>query len=273
MKVQALSAVVQPTSEVTLTIPKTHPKVLSPHLRVEEISEFNGFKDWQLAHHSWMSIYIIEKQRDTSSMSTRSSVRCNLLRVFLTKLVLEVLGGGGAIWGPSDVFTLRNPDTREFWRNKALLVASTLAARLFLHLIDVMAPYERDEKTILRLGQTFLAKFVLEVLGSIGAIWGVAECLTLRNTQNKDYWRISALAVGAIFFVRFLFEIGHCVKEMNGKIVSTPMPLNPMSQFYQRFAAKLVLDVFGSGEFPILGIFGTFSVTCTHRNFVMLAAL
>ena len=188
-------------------------------------------------------------------MSNTSSVRCNLLRTFLTKLVLEVLGGGGAIWGPSEVFTLRNPDTEEFWRNKALLVASILAARLVLHMIHVIVPYyeQRDDKTILRLGQMFLVKFVLDVMGSIGAIWGVAECLTIRNNQNNNYWRISALTVGAIFFVRFLLQIGNYVKEMNGKIVSTTHVVvvpNPMARFYKIFATKLVDEVFGAGEFP-----------------------
>lgn len=37
----------------------------------------------------------------------------NFLYVTFVKLILEVFG---AIWGTSEVLTLRNPDTQEIWR-------------------------------------------------------------------------------------------------------------------------------------------------------------
>jgi hypothetical protein len=45
----------------------------------------------------------------------------DLIRIFSAKLVLEVFGGGGAIWGFSEAIGLRKPDTLWFWRPCALL--------------------------------------------------------------------------------------------------------------------------------------------------------
>jgi membrane associated rhomboid family serine protease len=40
----------------------------------------------------------------------------NFFWVAFVKLILEVFGASGAIWGTSEVLTLRNPDTQEIWR-------------------------------------------------------------------------------------------------------------------------------------------------------------
>ena len=59
------------------------------------------------------------------------------------------------------------------------------------------------------------AKFVLEVLGAAGAIWGSSEILYLRDdatkpkSSNTVMWRHIALAIGAIFFIRFYYTAKH----------------------------------------------------------------
>jgi len=40
----------------------------------------------------------------------------NFFWVAFVKLILEVFGASGAIWGTSEVLTLRFPDTQEIWR-------------------------------------------------------------------------------------------------------------------------------------------------------------
>ena len=46
----------------------------------------------------------------------------------MVKLVLEVFGASGAVWGTSEVLTLRDSDTQDIWRG----IASTVG---FLFLI------------------------------------------------------------------------------------------------------------------------------------------
>tara|TARA_B100001121_G_scaffold307988_1_gene330795 strand:+ start:1102 stop:1314 length:213 start_codon:yes stop_codon:yes gene_type:complete len=49
-------------------------------------------------------------------------------------------------------------------------------------------------------------KFVFNVLGGAGAIWGSSEVVCLRNNCNKRLWRGIAGSVGAIFFGFYLQE-------------------------------------------------------------------
>jgi hypothetical protein len=56
-----------------------------------------------------------------------------LLQEFVAKLVLEVFGGGGAIWGFSEVCGLRTKETDSirFWRSVAISVAVLFGVRWF----------------------------------------------------------------------------------------------------------------------------------------------
>jgi len=54
------------------------------------------------------------------------------------KLVLEVFGGGGAIWGFSEVIQLRNPETQETWRIIATSFAFLFFLRWICQIIDFM---------------------------------------------------------------------------------------------------------------------------------------
>lgn len=47
-------------------------------------------------------------------------------------------------------------------------------------------------------------KFVSNVLGSAGAIWGSSEILCLRNQNNRTLWRGVSGSTGLVFFGFYL---------------------------------------------------------------------
>ena len=63
-------------------------------------------------------------------------------RLFATKLILEVFGGGGAVWGFSEALGLRTSRTQEFWRVIALAVASVFLFRWLFQLRDHLSGNE-----------------------------------------------------------------------------------------------------------------------------------
>jgi len=179
-------------------------------------------------------------------------------QIFSARLVLEVFGGGGAIWGFSEVITFRNPDTQETWRFNAQLAGAIFFIRWLLQISDYMKKQCRDEASTTRLFQIFAARLVLEVFGGAGAIWGFSEALTLRNHETQEFWRHNAIIVGVIFFTRYCMQIGDFLKRMKGE---EPEAIDPWVRFYQIFSAKLVLEVFGGA-----GAIWGFSEVLTLRN-------
>jgi hypothetical protein len=61
-----------------------------------------------------------------------------LIQTFAAKLVLEVFGGGGAIWGFSDACGLRHASNHWFWRPLAFTVACLFGVRWCFQLMDSM---------------------------------------------------------------------------------------------------------------------------------------
>lgn len=49
-------------------------------------------------------------------------------------------------------------------------------------------------------------KFVWDVLGGTGAIWGSSEVVCLRNCSNRPLWRYISGGAGCIFFGFYLKE-------------------------------------------------------------------
>ena len=72
----------------------------------------------------------------------------------------------------------------------------------------------RNHSRSIQLIQVFATRFVLEVLGAAGAIWGPAEALGLRTSQNLWFWRPLVLAVGCIFFLRWCSQLYESLLEM-----------------------------------------------------------
>jgi len=95
-------------------------------------------------------------------------------QIFSARLVLEVFGGGGAIWGFSEVITFRNPKTQESWRFNAQVAGLIFFIRFLLQISDYLKKQSRDnDASVGRLFQIFSARLVLEVFGGAGAIWYV----------------------------------------------------------------------------------------------------
>ena len=53
----------------------------------------------------------------------------------------------------------------------------------------------------------YTMKFILEVLGSGGAIWGFSEACGLRNSSNIWLWRPIALFVCMVFSIRWFYQL------------------------------------------------------------------
>lgn len=49
-------------------------------------------------------------------------------------------------------------------------------------------------------------KFISNVLGGAGAVWGSSEVIFLRNQNNKTLWRGIAGGTGIVFFGLYLKE-------------------------------------------------------------------
>jgi len=140
----------------------------------------------------------------------------DVLRIFSAKLVLEVFGGAGAIWGFSEAVGLRTHFTVWFWRPTALIIGAIFFARWILQIIDFINESKGQIKVNSRFTnvqlvkdvlRVFSAKLVLEVFGGAGAIWGFSEAVTLRNPHTVWFWRPTALVVGAIFFARWMLQM------------------------------------------------------------------
>lgn len=65
---------------------------------------------------------------------------------------------------------------------------------------------DSDYLSPMRLLQIFAVRFVLEVLGSGGAIWGFSEASGLRDSTNRPFWRKVALSIAAVFLSRWILQ-------------------------------------------------------------------
>ena len=61
-----------------------------------------------------------------------------LVQIFSAKLVLEVFGGAGAIWGFSEAIGFRVPHTVWFWRPCALTFGAIFFVRWLMQIMDYM---------------------------------------------------------------------------------------------------------------------------------------
>ena len=56
---------------------------------------------------------------------------------FIVKLILEVFGAVGAVWGFTEIVRLRVPDTNRIWRPISLAVGAIFLLRWILHMIEM----------------------------------------------------------------------------------------------------------------------------------------
>ena len=62
-------------------------------------------------------------------------------------------------------------------------------------------------QTLLQTARQFSVKFVLQVLGAGGAIWGSSEAIGLRNDANRWFFQWLACLVGFVFLVRWVVQL------------------------------------------------------------------
>ena len=156
---------------------------------------------------------------------TNSDKKICLVQIISATFVLEVFGGGGAIWGFSEAIGFRVPSTVWFWRPCALAFGVIFFEWWLLQIQDYIleenilifggkAARGEDNKQvsltktnsvkILIFVQIFSTTLVLEVFGGGGAIWGFSEAIGFCVPLTVWFWRPCALTFGAIFFGRWL---------------------------------------------------------------------
>ncbi|MAR51378.1 MAG: hypothetical protein CML42_09660 [Rhodobacteraceae bacterium] len=58
-------------------------------------------------------------------------------------------------------------------------------------------------------------KFIWDVMGGTGAVWGTSEVVCLRNCNNRRLWRGISGGIGIIFFGFYLQERIKTLKNNN----------------------------------------------------------
>lgn len=92
----------------------------------------------------------------------------------------------------------------------------------------------------------YAAKFVLQVLGGCGAIWGCSEVLWLRDERNGDSWRTCAAFVGCVFLVRWMVEIAsYCLIVLPSRLSTIPY-IARVVEWFEIVVVKAILEVFGA---------------------------
>ena len=71
----------------------------------------------------------------------------------------------------------------------------------------------QSARSCLELMLTFGAKFVLEVLGGAGAVWGSSEVLLLRTSANVHVWRPISIFFGSLFFLRWCSQFATALRQ------------------------------------------------------------
>jgi hypothetical protein len=214
----------------------------------------------------------------------------DLIRVFLPKLILEVLGAAGAMWGFFEVVGARRPSTVWFWRKFALIIGGLYFIRWTLQMIEYhtmlvarrgstvkrVRSLQEEQFTItvwelFDIIRVFLPKVVLEIFGSAGAMWGFFEVVKARRPSTLWFWRPTALIIGGLYLVRWSLQIrdyydvlvarrGIVVKKVvieNEELMT--IDTTELFEILCVFFPKIVLDVFGSagamwGFFEVVGL-------------------
>lgn len=92
-----------------------------------------------------------------------------------------------------------------------------------------------------------VSKFLLEVLGAAGAIWGAAEAYGLRKPHNNEDFRKLSLLTGFLFAVRFYFHMKHWWEHARDYLPAKQHHRRThWTSFVQVFGATFILQVLGA---------------------------
>ena len=197
---------------------------------------FHGCCDWRRRHNT--------------SLSSLAYVQ-----IIAAKFLLEVLGAAGAVWGNCDIYLLRNTEEgNRISRIYAIIIGFIFLIRYYWHTKhmyqtgrEFMLPKEHHRRTHrLEFAQIHVSKFILQVLGGGGAVWGSSEVLTLRNAATASEWRIAAIVVGFIFLIRWIFQISAYCLCLSERWVDPTTFLLTALRFYDAFIVTFILEVLGA---------------------------
>eukprot|EP00527_Entomoneis_sp_CCMP2396_P006773 CAMPEP_0198149810 /NCGR_PEP_ID=MMETSP1443-20131203/48260_1 /TAXON_ID=186043 /ORGANISM="Entomoneis sp., Strain CCMP2396" /LENGTH=190 /DNA_ID=CAMNT_0043814941 /DNA_START=3 /DNA_END=575 /DNA_ORIENTATION=- len=155
----------------------------------------------------------------------------SFVQIFSTKFVLEVLGAAGAIWGFFEAATIRTPHNKEQFH----LIAGTVGGLFLFRYISVIldfclcfasSPALSGERVsaVARWAEMCIAKMVLEVFGSGGAVWGFSDIFGLRTPYTLGVWRPMAIAMSALFFLRWIWQMCGFYKQEQELLLLKPSP-------------------------------------------------
>ena len=102
----------------------------------------------QFPPHIALLVILQDKEKTSrkfDSILNRLAFSIFALVALLLRIVLEVIGGAGAIWGGAEVFGLRTEHTRELWR----WISVAVGILCFLRFVTLNAPQKEDEGGIL----------------------------------------------------------------------------------------------------------------------------
>ena len=188
-------------------------------------------------------------------------------QLFLAKLILEVLGGAGAVWGFSEAIGWRTEATVAFWRPVCEMFGLLFALRWMWQIRQhynhhhhhhnhpptsptatttnstpepLKQASSSKEKNVRHFLCTFSVKLILEVMGATGAVWGFAETLHLRTRETQELWRLYALCTGSVFLVRYGCHAKEYLHEMTyGPPLTDQASSSKSIQFYHIFPARV----------------------------------
>ena len=194
------------------------------------------------------------REINNSSAAPPITTLCSIsyLQVIVTKFVLEVMGASGAIWGCADILSLRDTTSgTERVRLIALFIGTIFFIRYWWHIkhywqferdyLPLKAHHRRSHRCAFF--QIHASKFLLQVMGASGAIWGCSEAIALRNSENAMQWRIAAIVVGTIFLIRWALQIlAYCLYF--AAVWSNPSC--KIARWCEELIVMLILEVFGA---------------------------
>ena len=183
-----------------------------------------------LVRHWWHAKHWWQHEREFLPVKTihRRTFRLAFVQIHAAKLVLQVLGGTGAIWGSAEALTLRTQDNATAWRMASMAVGTTFLVRWVFQVVayclclpTLWSNPSLVHMTLLRWHKALVVMFILEVLGAAGAVWGFSEIVTLRTPETNDHWRPIAIAVGFVFLVRWLLHLFDFIRSEQGSDAAT----------------------------------------------------
>ena len=200
---------------------------------------FHGCCDWRPRQHN-----------NNTSLSSLAYVQ-----IIAAKFLLEVLGAAGAVWGNCDIFLLRKTDEgNRISRIYSIIVGCIFLIRYYWHAKhwfqtgEDFPPSTKHHRRTHRLEfvQIQASKFILQVLGGAGALWGSAEVLTFRNSATTTEWRIASIVVGCIFLIRWMLQISAYCLCFSERWADPTTFIMTALRFYDAFIVTFILEVLGA---------------------------